>query len=814
MYSVPVLLYHTERVALPGGLECHEAQQPPEGSDRPLGRPQGGGRGRTSWGSMKNDDPALQKLSELEIKAVELKRVADIAAEADAAARGNVEGSVAALELAESEREQAERLAEELTKSQDAARAEDARMLAKVEAATAAVVECTRVYNKCGADEGSAVDAEFGGAHAATLKKLSDAELNELRKLHSPPEAVRRALQLVHTMLTIAEGGGDSEAPECELKWVDLQRMIGRDDFVKRVLTLEPTGLSRRPISLLHRINERWPALEHAVAGPTPSPSAVAPRERQPARAVKENAGQVAGPTVKPPAAPKPGARPAAGRAARRLAAAAHEALAAQAGAATTPPSSSSQTPKGAVPRLALTLDACLHASRPCGAIFQYCAECAGSAIRIARERDEAAAAVEAAQQRLAGVRREHSATQTYVGSLESESQRRAERRQAAEAAVAARRDERLDALVSARLAATALETARQAAAEATRLLEREREALERRRQQDGRRASERAAREVEAAAAQRAAQAAIERDLATRPVDVCIHQSPLPEGVLRAATVEFTSANSSALPPKAAGGLSALASALCTTTSTRVHLAGHAQSDEDSRIAAQRAMAVGGALIALGVLPLQLRAKGYAASAVGTHEMARQTGRRSLRCVTVHSLAEVRLHGGIHFAPRSAELSDQIVRLLGRAAEMLQSEHRQMRLCVEGHTDTSEEEAGSAIEPLSDSRADAVASHLESLGIASERLVSHGFGAAFPVDDNATDGGRQHNRRVELLVIPPCLTGTTSRARTDGATALSGHLSNRPGVTQLVGAPSSSRGTRQNSARSRQRRPMPIGDA
>jgi outer membrane protein OmpA-like peptidoglycan-associated protein len=53
----------------------------------------------------------------------------------------------------------------------------------------------------------------------------------------------------------------------------------------------------------------------------------------------------------------------------------------------------------------------------------------------------------------------------------------------------------------------------------------------------------------------------------------------------------------------------------------------------------------------------------------------------------------------------------------------------------------------------LSEARAGAVASYLESQGVPADRLVSRGFGASQFVAPNATASGRSQNRRIELLV-------------------------------------------------------------
>ena len=55
----------------------------------------------------------------------------------------------------------------------------------------------------------------------------------------------------------------------------------------------------------------------------------------------------------------------------------------------------------------------------------------------------------------------------------------------------------------------------------------------------------------------------------------------------------------------------------------------------------------------------------------------------------------------------------------------------------------------------LSVARAQSVSRQLQSLGIAADRLVAHGFGSTLPAADNSSDDGRAKNRRVQFLVIP-----------------------------------------------------------
>lgn len=72
-----------------------------------------------------------------------------------------------------------------------------------------------------------------------------------------------------------------------------------------------------------------------------------------------------------------------------------------------------------------------------------------------------------------------------------------------------------------------------------------------------------------------------------------------------------------------------------------------------------------------------------------------------------------------------------------------------QRRFLVVGHTDSTGSPSGN--QHLSEQRAHAVGKVLESAGIASDRIYYQGAGSSRPVQDNATEDGRNKNRRVEI---------------------------------------------------------------
>jgi outer membrane protein OmpA-like peptidoglycan-associated protein len=104
----------------------------------------------------------------------------------------------------------------------------------------------------------------------------------------------------------------------------------------------------------------------------------------------------------------------------------------------------------------------------------------------------------------------------------------------------------------------------------------------------------------------------------------------------------------------------------------------------------------------------------------------------------------------GILFASGSARIRPESTPTLEEIGTMLK-EHPELRLAIEGHTDSDGEDAFN--QELSESRAAAVKSYLvERHGIDATRLESAGFGESRPVADNADPEGKQQNRRVELV--------------------------------------------------------------
>jgi outer membrane protein OmpA-like peptidoglycan-associated protein len=79
---------------------------------------------------------------------------------------------------------------------------------------------------------------------------------------------------------------------------------------------------------------------------------------------------------------------------------------------------------------------------------------------------------------------------------------------------------------------------------------------------------------------------------------------------------------------------------------------------------------------------------------------------------------------------------------------------HHTLEIMIEGHTDNVGDEL--ALIDLSLQRATVVRDYLVSRGIDKNRIQIAGLGATHPITDNATEGDREKNRRVEIKVIKP----------------------------------------------------------
>jgi outer membrane protein OmpA-like peptidoglycan-associated protein len=108
----------------------------------------------------------------------------------------------------------------------------------------------------------------------------------------------------------------------------------------------------------------------------------------------------------------------------------------------------------------------------------------------------------------------------------------------------------------------------------------------------------------------------------------------------------------------------------------------------------------------------------------------------------------------GIVFEYDRAALKAESEAALAATTSYLE-QHQDMCFFVVGHTDGKGTFAYNA--KLSADRAQSVVDALSSRGIDARRMSAHGVGPLAPVFSNNSDGGRAHNRRVELVQRLDC---------------------------------------------------------
>ncbi|HET7085208.1 MAG TPA: OmpA family protein [Rhizomicrobium sp.] len=108
-------------------------------------------------------------------------------------------------------------------------------------------------------------------------------------------------------------------------------------------------------------------------------------------------------------------------------------------------------------------------------------------------------------------------------------------------------------------------------------------------------------------------------------------------------------------------------------------------------------------------------------------------------------------LDDSILFDLNKYELRPDGATALAKVVAYLNQMHPKSHLLVAGYTDDTGSDALNM--PLSEKRAQTVASVLKAKGIAAARLETRGFGKANPRYANVNDDARSHNRRVEIVI-------------------------------------------------------------
>jgi outer membrane protein OmpA-like peptidoglycan-associated protein len=105
---------------------------------------------------------------------------------------------------------------------------------------------------------------------------------------------------------------------------------------------------------------------------------------------------------------------------------------------------------------------------------------------------------------------------------------------------------------------------------------------------------------------------------------------------------------------------------------------------------------------------------------------------------------------GDVLFDTNQSQLKPGGLRNMDKVVGFLK-QYPMRKVLIEGFTDSSGSD--SLNQQLSDRRADAVRSALVDSGVSGERIRTQGLGEAYPVASNDSAGGRQMNRRVEIVL-------------------------------------------------------------
>lgn len=105
---------------------------------------------------------------------------------------------------------------------------------------------------------------------------------------------------------------------------------------------------------------------------------------------------------------------------------------------------------------------------------------------------------------------------------------------------------------------------------------------------------------------------------------------------------------------------------------------------------------------------------------------------------------------GNITFDTNKSNIKPNFHSTLDKVAQTLTQDNKS-GILVTGYTDNTGNDSINI--PLSQARAQSVASYLASRGVSTSRINVQGQGAANPIASNATAQGREQNRRVEISI-------------------------------------------------------------
>jgi len=117
----------------------------------------------------------------------------------------------------------------------------------------------------------------------------------------------------------------------------------------------------------------------------------------------------------------------------------------------------------------------------------------------------------------------------------------------------------------------------------------------------------------------------------------------------------------------------------------------------------------------------------------------------------------KIEIHDKIQFDFDRATIKDASFGLLDEIAAVIAKNPQIKRIRIEGYA--SSEGNAAHNKTLSDERARSVMKYLNDHGTRAGELAAVGFGVDRPIADNATESGREKNRRVEFVIVEQDVT-------------------------------------------------------
>lgn len=127
----------------------------------------------------------------------------------------------------------------------------------------------------------------------------------------------------------------------------------------------------------------------------------------------------------------------------------------------------------------------------------------------------------------------------------------------------------------------------------------------------------------------------------------------------------------------------------------------------------------------------------------------------------------KIEIREKIQFDYNKATIKPESDGLMTEIAAVITKNPHIKKIQIEGHA--SSEGSASHNKRLSDARAKAVMEWLVKHGVVADRLIALGFGIDRPIADNATDSGREANRRVEFVILEQDVTKKTVQVDASG---------------------------------------------